>query len=312
MYTSDWGPHLWYLLHITSYNLKKTDNVGHLKEILFMLKQLIPCHKCRVHYCYNLQNNKVNKINNKETAIEWLIDFHNIVNKHLDKKQISYITANNIYSKLKIDNERILYIINILNKYAVFCNYNQYINSFLKNLIKIYPDKQLRQYFQTINFNYFKRMNNNFNLNGYILQDVPLKYITHYLPIINESYNNVKIKYITNKLKKDIKSIRIFETNKNSNIKFKFRIMPNKNILFKFKIQKYTNIDNERKLFDDELDNKAPLLLIQTNYTTMHRYNINNDIAVNLKTNNNTLTVSFFPNSNNYFDIIYNYMELKN
>ena len=309
MYTSDWGPHLWYLLHITSYNLKKNDNVKYLRQMLIMLKQLIPCHKCRVHYCYNVQNTKIEQINSKSSAIEWIVDFHNTVNKHLGKKEISYLQANNNYNKTDIDNERILYIVNILNTYALFCNFNQYIDNFLKNLFKIYPDHSIINKLTSINFNYFQRMKNIFYNNGYMLQNVPLKYIVRYFPIIHESYNNVKIKYVSDNLKDKTKSIRLFETKVNSNIKYKFKIIPNKNILFKFKIKGHLN---ERS--NDELNIKKPLLLIQNKYTTLYRFDLdyNKTIEVNIKTNSDNLIISFFPNSNKYIDIINNFMELKN
>lgn len=61
---------------------------------------LLPCQKCRVHYCRHVRHfGRMREATRKhatgwrERARRWLIDVHNAVNKHLGKKALSMSEA---------------------------------------------------------------------------------------------------------------------------------------------------------------------------------------------------------------------------
>lgn len=98
-----WGPKLWFVIH--TFALNYPDNPTYedrrvMEEFFNNLKYSIPCHKCRIHYRQNLQNNPIiSYLDNKQSLFKYTVDLHNLVNKSLGKKIYSYEEVTDIYKK---------------------------------------------------------------------------------------------------------------------------------------------------------------------------------------------------------------------
>ena len=112
-----WGPNLWRSLNAIVRNFPKEpddDTRQYYKTFFKTLGFILPCKKCSTHY-----NNYINGVKfdtvlqNRESMIKFIIDFHNNVNIRLGKKKI----ADNIAMSMVYDdhsnytNEDILIII---------------------------------------------------------------------------------------------------------------------------------------------------------------------------------------------------------
>lgn len=85
-----WGPDFWKFIHYICYNYKYNE----IEYLLINLYLVLPCHLCRLNTFKHMP-----KIN-IENLYYWSIDFHNTINKSLDKIQYNYneikIPENNI------------------------------------------------------------------------------------------------------------------------------------------------------------------------------------------------------------------------
>lgn len=107
-----WGPGAWTFLHTITLNYPKNPNqdiINSHKYFFTLLKDVIPCDKCRLHYSEYLNNNPIdNVLNNKKDFILWLNNLHNIINERNNKpimsfnemiKLYKYKYSNNYYHK---------------------------------------------------------------------------------------------------------------------------------------------------------------------------------------------------------------------
>jgi hypothetical protein len=91
MLTYIWGPPLWHVLHVISFNYPvkptKLDKTNYLNYFM-SLHDVLPCAYCRDNYENNLKILPITKtvLKNRENFSKWLFDFHELVNKHLGKK----------------------------------------------------------------------------------------------------------------------------------------------------------------------------------------------------------------------------------
>tara|TARA_B100000282_G_scaffold296330_1_gene277917 strand:- start:5311 stop:5769 length:459 start_codon:yes stop_codon:yes gene_type:complete len=96
-----WGNACWYLFHTLAYKLKEE----HAKEVHNILNHIIaicsnlPCPDCSTHAIQTL--NRLNKkaINSKESLINAIFQFHNIVNKRTGKSQFSRKEHDELYAR---------------------------------------------------------------------------------------------------------------------------------------------------------------------------------------------------------------------
>ena len=105
-----WGKHLWLALHYISigYPNNPSDNdKQNYKNFFLLLKDVLPCKICSLHYEKNLEKLPLTDeiLNNKESFIKWVIDLHNDVNQMLGKKIINYDDAINILSNNNIKDD---------------------------------------------------------------------------------------------------------------------------------------------------------------------------------------------------------------
>ena len=96
-----WGNACWYLFHTLAYKLKE----AHAKEIPTILNHIIticsnlPCPDCSKHATETLRRLNTQIIKNKESLINAMFQFHNIVNRHTGKKQFSKKEHDELYAR---------------------------------------------------------------------------------------------------------------------------------------------------------------------------------------------------------------------
>lgn len=85
-----WGPHLWFFLHSITFNYplkpSKEDKKNYL-NFFENLYKVLPCEKCSKHYQQNIKEIPLTDeiLNDRNKLIDWLINFHNNVNKYAKK-----------------------------------------------------------------------------------------------------------------------------------------------------------------------------------------------------------------------------------
>ena len=96
-----WGNACWYLFHTLAFKLKKE----HEKEVHNILNHIIaicsnlPCPDCSEHAIQTLNRLNKNAINSKESLINAIFQFHNIVNRHTGKSQFSRKEHDELYAR---------------------------------------------------------------------------------------------------------------------------------------------------------------------------------------------------------------------
>lgn len=88
-----WGPHTWIFLHTLVSKLKEEyfNIIG--KQIFFYIKRIcsnLPCPECSMHSNNFFLKVPESKITSKETLINTLYVFHNLVNQRKEKPQFKY------------------------------------------------------------------------------------------------------------------------------------------------------------------------------------------------------------------------------
>jgi hypothetical protein len=84
-----WGPFLWYILHIISFNYPVHPSYADKRiyhDFYVNFKDLIPCSTCRKHYNQHLHINPITPaLDNRSDLVKWVIQMHNLVNISLGK-----------------------------------------------------------------------------------------------------------------------------------------------------------------------------------------------------------------------------------
>ena len=98
-----WGNRQWYWYHLISYTspekLTVTGKKNYL-EFIYLMTQLLPCHKCYDHFKLYLKNTPIN-FDDRQSMIEWFVNAHNHVNQRLEKPLLTIEDANKLYLKPK-------------------------------------------------------------------------------------------------------------------------------------------------------------------------------------------------------------------
>lgn len=134
-----WGPMMWEILHIISFDypihptIKEKED---MKNFLLGLRNVLPCVYCRKNYARNI-NEMPMKLDCRKDLALWMIDLHNEVNGKEGKRHYSYEEVLKDYEK-KLDKK-----INLTqddNKLDLTCNkhcWNKYYLIILVLLIII-------------------------------------------------------------------------------------------------------------------------------------------------------------------------------
>lgn len=84
----DWGPYTWNMFHTLSQKIKEEQFLSIKRELWNLFKKVscnLPCPYCSKHACEYLSKIKVQDIHTKEDFINIFFEFHNDVNKRLNK-----------------------------------------------------------------------------------------------------------------------------------------------------------------------------------------------------------------------------------
>ena len=82
-----WGPKFWDLMHTFSYKYSNNPTQEEKQEasnFYNSIIKLVPCNICKISAIEYIKNNPVNT-NNKNSLINWVLDFHNDINIKLNK-----------------------------------------------------------------------------------------------------------------------------------------------------------------------------------------------------------------------------------
>jgi hypothetical protein len=95
-----WGPSVWNLFHTLAEKLKP-ECESEIQPILFHFKQVcfnLPCNDCSKHATETLQNASLDKVKTRENLKRFFLEFHNLVNKKLNKPIFSQNECDKRYS----------------------------------------------------------------------------------------------------------------------------------------------------------------------------------------------------------------------
>lgn len=125
-----WGPHAWHFLHtITlSYPTNPTQKQKKTYKLFFHnLVDILPCTKCSSNYNSHITQLPIEPfLKNRKTLVSWLIQIHNMTNKHLNKN--IFFTLNDFTQYYKL-------LYSPQNNHISYFSYLCYILSFIILLI---------------------------------------------------------------------------------------------------------------------------------------------------------------------------------
>ena len=99
-----WGPAFWFILHNGAINFpikSSTTWSERMKHFILGIPVMVPCEKCADHATAYLEANRDNidkAVSGRMSLFAFYVDFHNFVNKRLDKKEMSLTEAYKIYT----------------------------------------------------------------------------------------------------------------------------------------------------------------------------------------------------------------------
>jgi hypothetical protein len=96
-----WGRHLWKSIHYIALgypNYPTEIEAQNYMNFYLDFWKVIPCQKCAINYKKHIEELPIdNFLKNKMTLFEWTVKLHNIVNKSLNKPELSTVEALKIY-----------------------------------------------------------------------------------------------------------------------------------------------------------------------------------------------------------------------
>ena len=100
-----WGPHLWFMLHIISFEYPKNPTEYDKRiyhDFYTALKDVIPCEICKKHYRTHIHKHPLSPhLDRRADLIQWVIDVHNVVNASLNKTMLTTPEVMEIYKNIK-------------------------------------------------------------------------------------------------------------------------------------------------------------------------------------------------------------------
>lgn len=89
MTKSVWGPITWKFLHTIVEKLipeKFNEQRNNMIEIIKRVCETLPCPDCKLHAVQTIRSARLDLITNKEDLINFMYEFHNLVNKRTRKQ----------------------------------------------------------------------------------------------------------------------------------------------------------------------------------------------------------------------------------
>jgi len=158
-----WGPDFWTFIHYICYNYKYNE----IEYLLINLYLVLPCQLCRLNTFKHMSEINI------ENLYYWSIDFHNTINKSLDKIQYNY-------DEIKIPENNIDEVIQRV-KFNIMINSKNNFPEESRDFNKIL------EYIDIID-KLFSNLNTKFSINNKIINGTEVKdgevpffvYLTHY------------------------------------------------------------------------------------------------------------------------------------
>ena len=101
-----WGNTVWYLFHTLAYKIKESDFDELKNNIVYVIKTVsanLPCPDCSQDAANELNKVQFDNINSKEELKLLLFNFHNHVNRKLNKPIFELSQLDDKYSKANIN-----------------------------------------------------------------------------------------------------------------------------------------------------------------------------------------------------------------
>ena len=112
-----WGPPAWLFLHTITLNYPDNPNIDEIeshKNFFILLKDILPCDKCKKHYSQYLIDNPIDDVlNNKQEFVMWLNKLHNEINIRNNKPYMDLKNMIKLYRKIYSNNN------NNIKKYCI-------------------------------------------------------------------------------------------------------------------------------------------------------------------------------------------------
>lgn len=139
--TKYWGPITWVLIHSLYQNINqdKFNKIYiELNQLIYNIITLLPCDNCKQHAIQYLKNNRFNiRENNLKNMQQFFYNFHNNVNRRLNKPQFNdFDKYNNINLNIIIYKFAILFPKNVSNTRSLATNLHRKL--LVNKLIKLY------------------------------------------------------------------------------------------------------------------------------------------------------------------------------
>jgi hypothetical protein len=101
-----WGNNIWYLFHTIAHKIKEEKFDHHKNNLIFIIKNIcntLPCPECSKDAVSMINKINFDTIKNKEDFKLLLFNFHNAINKKLNKPEFKFDELNNKYEKANIN-----------------------------------------------------------------------------------------------------------------------------------------------------------------------------------------------------------------
>ena len=113
-----WGPVFWKLIHVLCNNISNENFIRYKNKLIitfYNIFNILPCKFCYHHTILYIKKYKLQNISNKRELITYFNEFHNQINRKLNKPHFTYTDT---YTIPNIDLEHvILQFINIIHPY---------------------------------------------------------------------------------------------------------------------------------------------------------------------------------------------------
>ena len=106
MNIGEWGNATWYIFHTLAFKLKdeKASEIPELLKHLCNVCHNLPCPDCRQHAKDTLSKSNLKLIKTKQDLINFLLQFHNLVNRRLRKPVLTLDEHNKLYMRARTSN----------------------------------------------------------------------------------------------------------------------------------------------------------------------------------------------------------------
>ena len=112
MTKSVWGPITWKFLHTIIAKLRPEDFKEQRSNLIQLIKNVcetLPCPECKAHAIQNIRNARLDIITSKDGLVDFIYEFHNLVNKQTRKQQ---------YTKDILETYKVLDTAKVVNEFA--------------------------------------------------------------------------------------------------------------------------------------------------------------------------------------------------